>query len=201
MATWKRRIGITLGGLIGLIVLAIAGFYAVATFKLNREHQIGAAVTPPIPTDSAAIARGHVFADLHGCTGCHAGNLAGQVMVDQFPLGRLAAPNLTRGKGGIGSLYTDAEWERAIRHGVRRNGRALLMMPSESFSKLRDDDVAALIAYVKSVPPVDNELPSRRIYPVAAALVALGPFTPAAERIDHAARSTGPEPGVTVAYG
>ena len=45
--------------------------------------------------------------------------------------GTLAAPNLTRGAGGLGSTFTDTDWVRAIRHGIHRDGTSLLIMPSE----------------------------------------------------------------------
>ena len=69
----------------------------------------------------------------------------------------LNAPNLTRGAGGVAAGYSDdAAWVRAIRHGLNPQGRALVIMPSEVFYFLSDEDLGALVAYVKSLPPVER---------------------------------------------
>ena len=52
------------------------------------------------------------------------------------------ATNLTAGTGGVGAAYTAADYERAIRHGIDREGRPLMIMPSLDFSHLTDQDVA-----------------------------------------------------------
>jgi len=115
----------------------------------------------------------------------------------------LSFPNLTSGAGGVGDTNTDEDWVRAIRHGVGHDGRGLLLMPSAVFYYLSDEDLGALIAYLKSLPPVDNELPERRIEPLGRMMMAIGMFPPLpVEQINH----TGPrpvalQPGVTVAYG
>jgi len=76
-------------------------------------------------------------------------------------------------------------------------------MPASIWYYLSDADLGALIAYLKSLPPVDNELPERRIGPLGSLMVALGQFPPSgAAVIDHdAPRPAAPDAGVTVAYG
>ena len=64
----------------------------------------------------------------------------------------IPTPNLTSGAGGVGATNTDEDWVRAIRHGVGHDGRALWVMPSLSFSRLSDEDLGALIAYLESRP-------------------------------------------------
>lgn len=196
-----RILGKVALGLAGLVVLVLAAGYAISAAKF-RKHYAVAAAHLAVPSDPASLARGHALAALNGCTGCHAQNLGGQVMIDQFPMARLAAPNLTRGRGGVGASYTDADWERAIRHGLRRNGELLFIMPSSEFNQFRDEDVAELIAYLRSVPPVDNAVPRRVLWPVGHALHAFGAPLVAAEQIDHARQQVvAPPPGATVAYG
>lgn len=95
--------------------------------------------------------------------GCHGSNLAGDVLVNEQPIGYLPAPNLTAGEGGIGQAYSDEEWERAIRHGVAQDGRTITFMAANYYANLSDDDVAAVIAYLKSVPAVDNDLGVRNL--------------------------------------
>jgi len=61
----------------------------------------------------------------------------------------VAAPNLTTGKGGIGSIYSDADWEKALRHGVGSDQRGLMFMPSQAYYHFSDAGLGALIAYLK----------------------------------------------------
>jgi mono/diheme cytochrome c family protein len=92
----------------------------------------------------------------------------------------------------------------AIRHGVAPDGRPLFIMPSSAYQRLSDPDVAAIVAYVRSVPPVDREFPPSGLGPIARALLATGKlhgFIPAFE-IDHEAeRPPAPASGPTAEYG
>ena len=196
-----RIIGKVLLGLVALIVLVVIAGYAVSAVKFRKRYAIAPARIV-VPTDSASLGRGHALAALNGCTGCHSTTLGGQVMFSMFPVARLAAPNLTRGRGGVGGRYTDADWERAIRHGVRANGHPLVIMPSTEFNQLRDEDVGQLIAYLKSVPPVDSVVPGVTLWPVGHVLHAFGAPIVAAEKIDHTHQAVvAPPPGATVEYG
>ena len=82
-------------------------------------------------------------------------DLGGRVLGDNLLMGWLVATNLTRGQGGLGADYTDQDLVRAIRHGVGR-GKSLVFMPSESFQRYSDEDLAAIIAYLRTIPPVDD---------------------------------------------
>ncbi|HEU4723190.1 MAG TPA: cytochrome c [Gemmatimonadaceae bacterium] len=187
--------------MVGLVLLVVLVSYVVSGMRLRKRYDVaGKAV--PVPTDSASVARGKVLATLYGCTGCHTPTLAGMTMIDGFPFARLASSNITRGQGGIASAYTDADWERAIRHGVRKDGTPLFIMPSNEFNRMNDEELGRLIAYVKSVPPVDRTPTPRVVYPLARVIHTFGaPLVPA-ERIDHATqRNPQPPPGATLAYG
>ena len=87
-------------------------------------------------------------------------------MGDDPIFGRLIASNLTAGKGGVGQTFQDIDYLRAIRHGLGPDNKPLIIMPSQHFTKLSDRDVSTLIAYIKSVPPVDNELPKTKLGPL-----------------------------------
>jgi mono/diheme cytochrome c family protein len=195
---------------IGATVLLLAGaaFGAVTFVKSNAAiHRVITVDPPAVPTlsDSAALARGrHLAAGVMLCTGCHAEDLGGSLMIDARPFMRLAAPNLTRGDHGLAPRLSDADWARAIRHGVGHDGRALAVMPSSAYQHASDADVAAVIAYVKSVSPVNRKLPERAFGPVARFQLAQGKFLLfGADEINHpAVRSVGsPPPGVTLEYG
>ncbi len=99
---------------------------------------------------------------------------------------------------------SDADLVRGIRHGVRKDGTGLLFMPSTEFYYLSDDDLGDVIAYIKSVPPVDNEMPASEISFIGRVVMTLVKgitFIPA-ELIPHEApRPTAPTVGTTPEYG
>ena len=79
-------------------------------------------------------------------------------------------------------------------------------MPSGVFYYLSDEDLGALVAYLKSLPPVDNELPGTDLGPLGRVMLTLGQLPPEIVpnviSIDHKGpRPVPPEPGVTVEYG
>jgi len=162
--------------------------------------------TLSIPTDPASIAQGEHVATIRGCGHCHMDNFSGQS--ETVPaMVTLSAPNLTSGEGGVGATNTDEDWVRAIRHGVGRDGRGLILMPSQAWYYLSDEDLGALIAYLKNLPPVDNVLPTTDLGPLGRVMMALGQLPPEATTpdvmvIDHDdPRPVAPEPNVTVEYG
>ena len=196
---WTARIG---GALLALVIIALVAVYGVSEYRMRKSYDVRPApLTFRVTPD--AVAKGRHIAVTRGCTGCHGENLAGSPVIDAPAIGRLSGTNLTRGKGGIGGERTDEDWVRAIRHGVAPDGRALLFMPSHEFNPLGDEDVGALVAYIKSVPPVDNEVPRNRVGPVGRALFLAGQIhLIPAEMIKHdAPRSTPPAPGATKEYG
>jgi cytochrome c553 len=140
-----------------------------------------------VPTDADAHARGEHLAVTRGCTDCHDKDLGGKVLVDALPIGRLAAPNLTRGKGGVGTRLDATSIERAVRHGLGQGGRLLLYMPATDYAGLADADIADLIAYVSSVPAVDRESP--------------GPTAGPLMRTHHSAHMAVMTPSATPEYG
>ena len=77
--------------------------------------------------------------------------------------------NLTRGRGGLPADYSDQDFVRALTHGVKRDGRSVIFMPSADYL-FTADDLGAIVAYVKSVPPVDRTVPAMSVGPVARAL-------------------------------
>lgn len=147
----------------------LAGKYAPVIEPLNISH------------DSANIARGeHIAKTITMCVECHSADLGGGVMVDDPVLGRLVASNLTTGKGGVSSKYTDAQMASLIRHGIRPDSSAVVIMPSSDYQHLSDEDVAAVVAYVKSVPAVDRVLPKTELAMVGRALVVSNQLPPMA---------------------
>lgn len=91
-------------------------------------------------------------------------------------MGFIHSPNLTRGEGGIGGTYTDAQWETASRHGIGGDGRRLILMPSNEDQYFSDEDLGRLVAYLRTVPAVDRGVPPRKVGLLARALYAGGIF-------------------------
>ena len=201
MPRWLRLTGRAVAGLVLLVVLAIAALYAVTTLHFRTTYDF-AESSVQAATDSASLARGrHLVEAIGKCQECHGADMGGKMWVDEPAFGRLPGSNLTRGRGGIGA-YSDADFERALRHGVGPDRRPLIFMPSEAFAVLSDKDLAAILGYLRTLPPVDRELPEPKVGPVARALYLGGnlPLLPV-RLIDHKASRSTPVPGTTVEHG
>ena len=197
-----RRGLMGLAGLAGLLGLVAAGTYGVSEWKCRRFYPVVPEALA-IPRDSLTLAWGkHLATAIAKCTHCHGEDLGGGVFTDDPAMGRFVAPNLTSGLGGKGPL-SDIELIRAIRHGLAPSSRPLVFMPSTVFNRLQEADLTAIVAYVKSVPPVDRELPGSVPGPVARALMVFQPGRLiAAEGVDHAAPfPPRVRPGRTAEYG
>lgn len=144
-------------GLIALIASAGAVIIALG-WRSPRDEYVDFTPRPiPIASDADAIARGeYLTQSILACTVCHGVDLAGRLMSDSPIYGRVFTPNLTRGTGGVGDEYTDVDWVRAIRHGLARDGRVFAFMPVDHYYHVPDGDLADVIAYLKSLPPVNN---------------------------------------------
>lgn len=200
MKTLMKWTLIVTGGFIGLTFLASAALYPTGMKKLTRTYEDMPVETVVITSDTEAVARGRHVAIIWGCTKCHGEDLSGSLLTDDAILGTIPAPNLTSGKGGIGGSYSDTDWVRALRHGVKPDGRGEAFM--NNYSTLGDRDLGDLIAYLKQTSPVNAEYPAMRFGPVIPIAPALGLFKPAAEEIDHTApRPADPVPGATIEYG
>ncbi|HLN47362.1 MAG TPA: cytochrome c, partial [Magnetospirillaceae bacterium] len=198
---WLVRI---LAVLVALVVVAAAAIYLLSSHMLNRTYDVPTqALALTVPSDAASIARGRHFAfAIAKCTDCHGAHLGGTVFLDVPPF-RLIAPNLTKGRGGLGASLADADFVRAIRYGVAPDGTGLLVMPASGYQYLSDADLADLIAYVKSVPPADSTLPATDIRPLGRLLAVIGALPqPDAATIDFSApHQPAMPPSVTATYG
>jgi mono/diheme cytochrome c family protein len=177
-----RWIGIALGGLAGLVIVAYAVLYILSERVLRRTYEVPT-VALSIPTDPASIIEGRRLATVRGCFGgCHGKQANGMVLFDEPVIARLVAPNLT----ATVQKYSDAELAVAIRNGVRPGGRSMLVMPSEAFVALRDEDLGRIIAFLRSLPPADGPGPSISLGPIGRVGIVAGKFKPAAQLIAEA---------------
>jgi mono/diheme cytochrome c family protein len=196
-----------IGGIVGGLLLLAILVIGVQMFRFSRARAaVHDVPTPPIvaSTDSAVIARGEHLAHAYGgCVGCHGEGLRGGLVEDVGPLGVISAPNLTRGKGGVADRYTDAQLARTIRYGIRPDGRTLLWMPTEEHNWWPDEELQAVVSFVRSVPPVDHEVAPASVRPLGQVLTSFGVVpTLSYLMIDASApRETVPAPAPTAEYG
>ncbi len=198
-----KWIGITLGVIVLLVCAGVGSVYAWAGSQLTKT------VADPAhgfkaPTDSASVARGeHVVRAIAKCADCHGADFGGDTLINDPMMGFIWAPNLTTGKGGVLANYDDAHLEGAIRHGVRHNGQRLMVMPSNEYQLLSDEDLGTIVAYLRAQPPVDREPPGNVIKLLPRMLYAAGifPLFPH-EKVTHTTEVVAAVPvDTTVEYG
>jgi cytochrome c553 len=189
-------------GLIIVVALLLGFVYWRSNALLAERVTINEAPLT-IPGDPDAIARGQHLAITRGCGDCHGADFGGKIVVDVAPVGHIFGPNITRGKGGLPTEYSAADFEHAIRHGVAASGRMLVIMPTRDFAALADADTADLIAYVQQVAPVDRDLGAISIGPIPRLQMLLGQVPLADARVidQHAAHATAMTAAADANYG
>jgi mono/diheme cytochrome c family protein len=197
-----KWVGIVLGALVVIVLIAIGSLYFLGGQAFDKVYSVpDDKVT--IPTGADAIARGKHIAITHACVGCHKPDFSGGgFSIDDPQLITIVAPNLTAGQGGVGGSMTDADWVKAIRYGIDKKGHTLFIMPSEAFHNFNDEDLGDLIAYLKSVQPVDNTLTARRIGTMGRLLLASGQLVGEADIVQKLPPPAAPvAPGPSAEYG
>jgi cytochrome c553 len=171
-----KWIGIVLGGLLGLVILLVAGVYAVSASRLNKTYEVTADFTLNVPTDPERIAAGENPAVVYLCGDCHGEDLAGKMFIDDPAFGIIYTPNLTAGENGVGRAYSDEEIARVIWYGVKPDGSPTVGMPAEFLQAIHIGDMENLIAYLRSVPPVDTNHPPPSYGPILRVMHATNQF-------------------------
>jgi mono/diheme cytochrome c family protein len=202
MNVWIKRL---LVALLALAVIAGGAVFAGLRMADSRMQRTVAVNPQPVAyrSDAAALERGRYLYSSRGCADCHGDDGAGRVFVED-PAGglKLKGPNISPGPGTVVAGYQPEDWVRAIRHGVAPSGRPLMVMPSEDYNRFTDDDLAALVAHVRSLPPATGT-PAEIRFPVPVrVLYGFGAIRDAASRIDHALPAQQPVPeAVTAEHG
>lgn len=196
-----RALLVGLAALVILVGLAVLVAFSIAHTRITRTYDLKVP-SVIVKSDEATVQRGRHIASTRGCNDCHGPDYAGNKVIDDPIAGQFHGPNLTQGKGGLSEDFSELDYVRAIRHGVTRAGRPLLLMPSFEYSSMSDEDLGALIAYLKTVPAVDRERGPVKPGPLMRVLMALGEVKIEASRIDHEAkRPVSVTAESTVAYG
>jgi mono/diheme cytochrome c family protein len=179
-----RKLGkiVLLTGIVVALVLI-----AVVSLTIGWRPFIGPKLRPLTSAKFEAtpqrLERGRYLAvGLTGCWECHSQhdwNMHGAPVVrgtegsgqwfnmPDLP-GHIVAPNLTPDRETGAGGWTDDQLSRAIREGIGHDGRALFpMMPYEDFRKMSDEDLASIVVYLRSLPPVRSQLSKSEInFPV-----------------------------------
>jgi len=173
--------------LLGILLVLVCLLAAAITFTIGWRPIIGPRVRPltshKFEATPERLARGqYIFNASSACTDCHSGHDAnqkdhpvlenmlgaGEVMpFDGLP-GLIVASNLTPDPQTGAGTWTDDQLARAIREGIGHDGRTLFpMMPYQHYRHMSDEDLASVIVYLRSLPPVHHELPRTEIvFPV-----------------------------------
>jgi cytochrome c553 len=180
-----RIAGFTVAALVVFAAIAVAVVSVLSERKMHRTVDI--AVAPVTLAPDASLERGHYLYATRGCMSCHGADGSGKVVIgDRDGSGMyVRSPNITRAPGSVTERYTDADWIAVVRHGVKPSKQPLLIMPSEDYAQLATDDVAALVAYIRNLPPAAGGGAEIRLPLPLKALYAFGGFQDAAEKIDH----------------
>lgn len=196
-----KWIGIVLGTLVGLLLVAGVVLYVIGSSRLNKVYDIPDSGIVA-PTDAQSIERGKHIAET-SCVGCHGADLSGVAdFINIEGIAHADSANLTAGEGGLGGVYSDEDFVRAIRHGVSKDGTGNFMPPVPFFQYMSDEDLAAVIAYIRTMPPVDHQTRSFQAKPLGYVLFGAGLFgNLPAEDVTHQNNVSAPEPGITAEYG
>jgi mono/diheme cytochrome c family protein len=198
---WIRRGLIALAAVVALAAATVAAGLILAERRAARRVEV--AVQPvALPTDAAELQRGRYLFASRGCADCHGDNAGGRTFVRSGDSLHLAGPDITGSADSVTLTYQPVDWVRAVRHGVKPDGRPLRVMPSEDYNRLTDADLGAIVAYVQSLPPARGSKAIIELPLPARALYGFGAIPDAAQKIDHTLPPATPvAEGVTVEHG
>jgi mono/diheme cytochrome c family protein len=170
----RIRVKTVLLGLLALVVILMLAAITSIGWEVVFGPKARAVTNRTFQPSETRMARGQYLVEgVAACFHCHSEH---DLKNPEFPvlegkkgagwripipeLGSLVAPNITSDKeSGIGA-WTDDEIARAVQEGVSRDGRALFpMMPYLSFRNWTDEDLASVIVYLRSIPPVRSAMP------------------------------------------
>lgn len=167
-----KRIALALGA---IVILALVIVYGGSELIIRGTHDVPLEQAS-LPKDAAAIAEGGRLAKVFGCRGCHNANSEGSVWPDPpWFVATVAAPGIARRI----APYSDAEVLRLIRHGIKKDGTSLFVMPTVSHRFIADDDALKVIAWLRTLKPTDKDVTQHMAYgPVGRLGLLTGQFHP-----------------------
>ena len=169
--------------LLPALLVACAGSTVYDPLVDYEEVDATTILDAPTPTgvaaeNQAAVSRGEYLVELLGCGSCHtegalvgrpdmsralAGSSIGIAYTSPFENrnpGIVFAPNLTPDRDtGLGR-WTDEEIQDAVRTGLGRHGpNRIMVMPWQGYARISDEDAWAIVAYLRSLEPVEYSVP------------------------------------------
>lgn len=172
MKTLLKWAGRGFAALLMVFVLAAAFVWLRSEATLRQTYPKPTSAGLKLDGGAAQIERGRHLATIYGCNDCHGADLTGLLFHDEPAVARLWAPNLTH----VARDWSAEDIDRALRHGVRPDGRGLWVMPASAFSRLSDEDASAVIAYLKTQGARGSVRPRLKVGPVGRVGVVLGKF-------------------------
>ena len=201
MNKWLKRSGLGLLTLAGLGAAALVVGAQLGERKMQRRIDVKVAPVA-LRDDAASVERGRYLFMSRGCTECHAADGAGKDVINDGKGFVVHAPNITPAAGSVVAAYSASDWVRTIRHGVKPDGRPALVMPSEDYARFTDDDLAALVAFLRQMPAVAGSGAKIEFPLPVKAFYGAGLVQDAAEKIDHTLPVSRPVPeAVTAEHG
>jgi mono/diheme cytochrome c family protein len=193
--------GLVLSSLLTLACTLAIGIALVGFYRLNFPPRRPAVMDIKVAGTPDQVARGARFSAY--CPLCHS-LTGGAPLVGQNlskggpPVGTLYASNLT--PAGEIKDWSDGEIIRAIREGVHKTGRPLIIMPSEVFRYLSDVDVQAIVAFLRSQPAVEPNTPPTKLNVLGALFIGAG-LAPASAQPPITQPIVAPAEGTSADYG
>jgi mono/diheme cytochrome c family protein len=161
--------GVLVFAVAGVLLLVLSQWPAIRNMPPDPlVKAVNAGDVKPDTSDMPAervrmVERGHYLYSV-SCAICHGTDGSGGTPISWRPFGTLWTRNITaHPQAGVGA-WSDMELERAIRSGVSRDGRQLHWqgMTWDQLSNLDEEDLRAIVAYVRLLPPVDRAVPLPR---------------------------------------
>lgn len=191
MKPWIKWAALAVGGVAVLAVAAGVAGYQLAERKMARHVEVNPKPVAYVD-DAASLARGKYLFESRGCVDCHGANGGGRTFVKNDSGLHIAGPNIT--PGSAVARYQPVDWVRTLRHGVKPDGRPVMIMPSEDYNRFTDADLAALVAYVRSLPAQGGGATVMELPPPVRIAYGFGAIKDAADKIDHSLPPQQPVP-------
>ena len=168
MAKALRWAGYLLAIIVALLLLAAAWIWIASNRALGTR--VDALPEKLVQPTAAQLADGPRQLRVLGCVSCHGEQLQGKPFIDDAKVAVLNASNLTL----VVAKASDQQLAQAIRQGIGYDGRPLVVMPSEHYQFMTDQEVAAVIAAIRKMPRAGKEQPAVKVGPIGRFALATG---------------------------
>tara|TARA_R110000868_G_scaffold183900_3_gene425245 strand:+ start:3905 stop:4792 length:888 start_codon:yes stop_codon:yes gene_type:complete len=138
---------------VALLFVVISAIYAASEYELQRTYDVNFVSLRPA-TVIGSMSEGRRLIHAFGCNGCH--RASGGTVADIPNVARIVAPNLTR----VVHDYSDEEFVRLVRAGVKRDGTSALIMPAREYANVSDDDLATMLNYLRNAQALPDHQPA-----------------------------------------